>query len=137
MSGSKVARTVVVLLAPLMGAVACASDANGPNGGTPSISLAVSPDSVAISQGGSGQVTAMILRSGGFGALVTLAVQGAPPGVTVSVSNLATSGTTTRGTVTVRGEQDVTPGTFTLLLRARGPGVPDAWIPVVLTVGSW
>ncbi len=114
-------------------AAACGSS-EGPSGGEGTISIGATPASLSVVQGGSGSVTASITRGGGFTGTVNVVTEGAPTGVTAVVSNVVTTGTTTSGTVTVTVAASVTPGNYTLTIRASGSGVSDATTTFTLTV---
>lgn len=62
--------------------LACDDDTD-PSG---AISIAVSPSTVTIAQGGSGTVTVSLSRTPGFSNPVTLAVSGLPAGVTTTIT---------------------------------------------------
>jgi hypothetical protein len=62
--------------------LACDDDTD-PSG---AISIAVSPSTVTIAQGGSGAVTVSLSRTPGFSNPVTLAVSGLPAGVTTTIT---------------------------------------------------
>ena len=71
---------------------------HGGSGGTssvpsPSFTLSVSPASLSIPAGGGGYATVTLTRIGGFDGTVTLALDGAPPGVTGSGTIAAGAGT--------------------------------------------
>jgi hypothetical protein len=106
----------------------------GPTGPTPAIALQLSPGSLSVEAGGSGQVTASVTGSGGFTGAVTLTVEGAPSGIT------ATGGTVTVGTGAASGTVGVTAaagtgaGSHTLTVRARATGVSDQTASLSLTV---
>ncbi|MFN0178933.1 MAG: beta strand repeat-containing protein [Gemmatimonadales bacterium] len=103
----------------------------GPGG---SIVIEISKSALTIVQGGSDNLTATIARSGGFTGTVTIATEGAPPGVTAAASNVTTTGTTTTGTVTVSVAASVAPGTYNLTVRASGSGVDAVTKALTLTV---
>lgn len=115
---------------------ACGTDNGGTTnpGGDPAIAISVNPTSLSIQQGASGSVTASITRSGGFSGTVNIATEGAPTGVTATVSNVSTSGGTTTGTITVAAAASTTPGTYNLTIRASGSGVSDKTVAFTLTV---
>ena len=64
----------------------------------------------------------------------SVAVDGAPAGVSAAVTNLSTTGGTTTGTVTVTVGAAVVPGTFAITVRASGSGVTDVTSALSLIV---
>lgn len=73
---------VVFVLLPLLIA-GCSSGGNGgtgPGGNDGSISISVTPGTLTVQEGGDGQVTVTLTRSGGFAGVVTLNASGVPSG---------------------------------------------------------
>lgn len=124
---------VAALVAAING---CGSSSDGGTnpGDTPSIAISLSTSALSIVQGGNGQLTASITRNGGFTGTVNVVTQGAPEGVTASVSNVSTTGGTTTGTVTVSVAATVAAGSYPLTVEASGSGVSDATANFTLTV---
>jgi hypothetical protein len=68
-----------------------------PSGGaaTPAYTVAASPASLSVAQGGSGSASIAVAPSGGFTGAVTFSVSGVPAGVTAAFSPASTTGATT------------------------------------------
>ena len=114
----------------------CKSDGAGGTepGPTPAISISLSVNNATVPQGGSTQVVATLVRSGGFSAAVNLTVTGAPTGVTGTVSNVSDNGGTSTGTITIQVASTVAAGTYTLTVQGSGTGVSNATATFALTV---
>lgn len=125
--------SVLLLLAVFLLPASCSSggDETGPGG---SISLTINPTSASVAQGSSTTVTGTLTRSGGFTGDVSFTVEGAPAGVTGTVGNLQTSGTTTTAVITVQVGAAAPAGTYALTVRATGNGVDPATVVFQLTV---
>ncbi len=117
--------------------------------GTPSFTLSDSPNSLTITQGGSGTSTITVTDLGGFSGSVSLAASGLPSGVTAGFSpnpttssstlTLTASATATTGTatVTITGTSGSLVATTTLALTVNPAGVANFTIsasPASLTV---
>lgn len=120
-------RWSALLLAGALGLIqGCGGGGGDDNGGTsptPSITIALSPTSASVQQGGSTTVTATVTGAGGFTGVPVLSVSGAPTGVTGGVSNIQTSGSTTTATVTISVAATTATGTYPLTVNASGSGV--------------
>ncbi|HEY6829625.1 MAG TPA: hypothetical protein VI259_22360 [Gemmatimonadaceae bacterium] len=118
-------------------AVACGGggDSTGTNP-TPSIGLSVTPTSLSLTQGANSSVTATIARSGGFAGNIDLTLEGAPTGVTASLTPSTLTGAFTTSTVTITTAASTAPGNYTLTIRAKGSGVSDQTAAVALTVAA-
>ena len=129
-------RTAALILAALS-LTACGGDGGtdpDPGGGTPAITVATSASSLALEQGASGTVNVSIARSGGFTGPVTLAIEGAPTGVTATAApNPVTSDAATL-TIATTGSAPV--GSHALTVRATGAGVAAKTAPLTLTVAA-
>ncbi len=124
-----------LMTATLLVVAACSSGSGGTQPGqTPTISIGLSPTSATIGQGASTAVTATVTRGGGYTGTISIAVQGAPSGVTGSASSPQTSGTTTTTTVTVTASGSAAPGTYPLTVQASGSGVTTASASFSLTI---
>ncbi len=124
---------VVAGLAALGMAAGCSS--SPPTGGNNyTIALALGSSSGSIAQGSSSQFSATVTRGGGYSGTVSLAVAGAPTGVTTAVSALQTNGSLTTGTVTVTVGASAATGSYPLTVQATGSGVSDASQTFTLTV---
>lgn len=115
----------------MLGAAAC--DDDDPEGPTPTIAVAVSPATLSVQQGQSGTATVTVTRTN-FTNNVALSVEGAPTGVTATVSPASLTGTTNSATVTVNVGAAAAAGNSTLTIRATGTGVTDATATMALTV---
>src|SRR5205085_2352143 len=82
---------------------------------------------------GSDQVTATVTRTN-FSGTVNITVEGAPTGVTGSVSNVSASGNTTTATVTIAVDVATAPGTYTLSVKAAGDPAAPSTVSFALTV---
>jgi hypothetical protein len=100
------------------------------------ITVAVSPSSFTIVAGTSENVTVSVTRSGGFEGLIALTVEGAPNGVSATMTPSPIPNGTTSATVTVTALASTVPGTYTITLRATGPGVTAKTATVTLTVAA-
>lgn len=124
----------LLLLASVSIAAACSSggtDNNNPG----TIALALSPNSLSVPAGGlASTVGATLTRGGGFTGTVNLTVTGAPTGVTATVSNIVTTGTTTTATVTILADASTIAGTYHLVAHGTGTGVTEATADFTLTV---
>ncbi len=100
----------------------------------PSIGLSLSSAAVTVDQGASGTTTVTINRTN-FTGNVTLALEGAPAGVTGTFAPNGTGGTTSTLTIQV-GSGVAAPGPYNLTVRATGTGVTDATTPLQLTVAA-
>lgn len=98
----------------------------------PGYDLTVTGSPVSVPQGGNGQATVTIARSGGFAGAVTLTVEGAPPGLAVSVSPSPTAGTS--ATVTVVAAAGLASATYPLTIRGTAAGLPDETTTMQVTV---
>jgi hypothetical protein len=80
---------------------------------SPNFSLAASPSSVSVTQGGSGSSTVTVTPSGGFTGSVTLSASGLPSGVTAS---FGTNPTTSTSSVTFTASSTATTGTSSVTI---------------------
>ncbi len=98
----------------------------------PDFALTASPASLSIVSGLTGTSTVTIARTGGFAGNVTLALEGAPAGVTgVFAPNPATAGTST---LTISTTTAAAAGTFNLVVRGTASGQTDRTTTIALTV---
>jgi len=98
----------------------------------PSFGIAVAPAVLNITQGLTGTATIGISRGGGFSGSVTLALQGAPAGMTGSFAPNPATGTSS--TLTVDVGPSVPAGTYNLTVRGTATGLPDQTAPLDVTV---
>lgn len=119
---------------------ACGGGGDGPpTPPTPTpgtLAIALSSTTGAVVGAGSVSSTLTATRGGSFTGAVTLAVEGAPTGVTVSFtpSTLATGNTTSDVAITVSAS--AAPGTYPLTVRASGSGVTAATATYTVTVNA-
>jgi hypothetical protein len=97
----------------------------------PSISLALTPTNATVQQGNNTTVTVALTRTN-FQGNVTLAVTGAPNGVTATYSTnpVAADG----ATITLAVGTGVTPGVYQLTVTGSGAGIANASATFTLTV---
>ena len=99
---------------------------------TPAFSMTLTPASLSVQQAASGSATVGLSRSGGFTGAVSLAVSGAPTGVTATVSGSPASGN--EATLNVAVGSSVAAGNYTLTLTGSGTGVSDQTASLSLAV---
>lgn len=87
---------------------------------------------LSLQQGASDTRTVDIVRSGGFSADVTIAVEGAPSGLTATPNPATTAGNSSTITVDASGAPAI--GTYTLTVRGTATGEPDATTTFDVTV---
>lgn len=96
----------------------------------PNFSLAASPSSVTVTQGGSGSSTVTVTPSGGFTGSVTLSASGLPSGVTAT---FGTNPTTSTSSVTFTASATAATGTFTVTITGTSGSLSHS-TTVTLTV---
>lgn len=127
-------RLAAILFASAITFTQACNDDNGTNP-TPSITISISPGGATVVPGGSVDVTATLIGSGGFpGTGAMFALTSAPAGVTFTVSNTKTSGSITTATITTSVSATVPPGTYTLNVIGSATGVSAVSVPFTLTV---
>jgi len=97
---------------------------------TPGFTLASSPSSLSITQGGSGTSTVSVTDVGGFTGSVTLAASGLPSGVTAS---FGTNPTTGSSVLTLTASSTATTGSSTVTITGTS-GTLSATTTIALTV---
>jgi hypothetical protein len=99
------------------------------------LAVGVSSPNVTIAQGRQFAFTTTVTQTGQLRDAITISVEGAPIGLTATVSDAATSGQRTTATVTLVAGASVTVGNYLLTIRARsGPQVNAATIlPITIT----
>jgi hypothetical protein len=90
---------------------------------TGSYTLAATPSSPSLAQGGSAIVVITLTRSGGFAGSVALSVSGAANGLTATLASAATTGTT--DTLTLNASASATVGAQTLTVKGTAAGLAD------------
>lgn len=121
----------VVGLGLMTAAAGCGND--DAVGNNPAIAMTTSKATMSIAQGGTDNLVATITRTD-FTGTITVEASAIPTGVTVTVSNVTTVGSTTTGTVTLVVGATVTPGVYPMTVKASGSGVTDATVALALTV---
>lgn len=101
---------------------------------TPGYTLSATPAALSLTAGSNGTSAIAITRTAGFAGNVTLAVEGAPSGVTASFAPNPASGNTS--TLTVNTTAATAPGTYNLTVRGTASGQTDRTIVVALTVNA-
>jgi hypothetical protein len=94
--------------------------------------LALSPTSLSVQQGASGNTTVTITRSGSFTGAVNLAASGLPNGVTASFNPASVTGTTS--TLTLSASGSAATGAATVVVTGSGTGVTNQTANLALTV---
>jgi hypothetical protein len=115
---------------------ACSSDPASPPP-TKTIAVVLAPASASVQQGGSSTNAVTVTGAGGFIATPSLAITGAPAGVTSVVSTVVTSGVTSTATVTFNVSSATVPGVYPISVRASGPGAIDVSATFTLTVTAF
>jgi len=128
--------TLLTLAIPAVVSACGGSDAgdDGIVGPTPAIRVAPTATPVVLHAGADAQATIDITRLGGYQGTVTLAVSGAPTGVTASFSPAAMSGGETRSVLTMNANANAAPGTYQVTVTGSGAGVRAASTPLTLAV---
>ncbi|MEN9509484.1 MAG: hypothetical protein RLZZ621_2047 [Gemmatimonadota bacterium] len=123
---------------------ACGSDSTSP--ATPvtpvtpvtptpgTLAVSATPSAVSIAQGQSSTVALSITRGGSFSGAVDLVVDGAPTGVTTTLSTASIAAGSTSANLAVQVAATRAVGAVTLTVRARGTGVTEATATVTVTV---
>ncbi|WP_413217192.1 hypothetical protein ACLWNE_10405 [Thermus oshimai] len=87
--------------------------------GAPNFTLSLNPTSLSVPQGGSGTPTLTLTPQNGFTGTVTLSLQGAPSGVTLSPTSVNVTGSSpVTQTLTLAVASSVPQGTYPLTLQA-------------------
>ncbi|MGH7555676.1 MAG: hypothetical protein ACREMQ_21970, partial [Longimicrobiales bacterium] len=117
---------------------ACKGDAtnqgNNNNNNSGSISLTLSVGTLSIAQGGNGQVTVTVGRTGSFTGAIAIALEGLPSNVTASASPASIVAGATNGTITFTATSSAAATNTTVTIRASGSGVTDQTRTLTLTV---
>ena len=101
---------------------------------TPTIAVALSPTALSVAPGATGTSTATVSRGGGFTGPVTLAITGAPTGVTATITPNPIADETAAIAIAVGAT--ATPGSSTLTVTATGTGVTTQTATIDLTIPS-
>jgi len=90
---------------------------------TGNFSLGVLSSSLTVAQGGGGNQTILVPRSGNNAGDVTLVASGTPTGVTATFAPAPTTAST--ATMTVAAAASTAPGTYTITVTGSSPGLTD------------
>jgi len=134
MIGHRVRHRYVVLLLSSLAVQACGSSDDNGTTPKPAITIALSPTSATVQQGGSTTVSATVTATGGFTGTPTATVTGAPAGVVILPTNIQTTGAATTVTVSLTVAATVPAGTYTLTVTGSGTGVTSVTATFTLTV---
>lgn len=131
-------RPIVFLaaLSSLVFAASCSSDGGGDvtDNKNPTITVTIDPTSASVEQGSSTDVAVTVTGGGGFTGTATVSLQGAPSGVTGTVSNVQSSNGNTSATLTIAVGASVAPDDYSLTVHATGSGVSASDATFSLTV---
>lgn len=116
------------------GLLACGGSGDTSHSSGGSISLTLGSHSGSVPAGGMAQVSASILRSGGYNGDVTIVVEGVPAGVTGTATAIETTAATTTATIVIAAQASTTPGSYPLTVRVMGTGISDATSEFTLAV---
>lgn len=94
--------------------------------------VALSSNTMTVSQGGGGQATVLLERQNSNSGNVTLTATGAPSGMTVSFGESQTSAGST--TLTIAASASVAPGSYNVSVSGSQPGLTPTPTPATLAV---
>jgi hypothetical protein len=103
---------------------------------TPTISVSVSPASLSVPVGGSGQVAITLTRGADYDGAVTFSIEGGPGGVTGTFTPTVLASGSAASTLLLTVGSEVPVGTYPLTVRAAGSGVAPATATLSLTVAA-
>lgn len=133
-AGRRVSVSAVVAAA-LVALLACRADNPGSiTPPAPSINVRLGSNVLSIVQGQSSSVGVTVSCEGGYAGGVTLAVSGAPAGVTVTLEPSLVPSGAWGSMLTVAVDSKAELGTYPLILTARGTGVDAESAMLILTV---
>lgn len=112
----------------------CSSSNGGPSGTGGSITLSLVPSAATVLAGSQTLVVATVTRSGGFSGSVSVTVEGAPTGITASLSQSVLVGSVSVTSITFAALTSVAAGSHSVTIRATGSGVSDATVTLPLSV---
>jgi hypothetical protein len=124
-------RYLWLLACGLLNLLAACGGGGGGGTGTPGFTLSLTPDSVKVAKGGSGQATVHVARRGGFSSVVKIAFKGAPSGI--SARPLAVASSASSGTLKVLVDKTVAAKPYTVTVHAQG-GATESSATLYLTV---
>ena len=102
-----------------------------PNG---KVSLALTPSTVSIPLGSQESFTVTVIRTGEFKGEVPVTVEGAPAGVTATVSSPSTVNQVSTVTITVQVGAEASVGSHVLTIRGNADPLPYVTAVLILTV---
>jgi len=102
----------------------CGSSLESPP--APAIALDVASSDLEVAQGTAQLIAVNVARSGGFDGDVGLSVDGTGPGLRAVVAFPETADGITDAMLAVAADTNFPTGAYRLIMRASGPGVPDA-----------
>lgn len=123
----------IMLAAATLGACGGGGD-DGVTEPTPTIDITLSATTLSVQQGANGTVNLTLSRGGGFTGAVTVAVTGAPTGVTATPAPSSIASGSTSSVITVAAGATTAPGTYNLVVHATGAGVTEKTATIALTV---
>jgi hypothetical protein len=100
------------------------------------ITMSLAPTSLSVAAGASGTSTITIGRTGTFAGAVTLAVSGAPAGVTAALSSVSVAGTSATLTVSVAAGTAASSSTITVSASAAGVTSVSSTLALTTTAAS-
>lgn len=100
----------------------------------PSFTITSTPASLAVVAGQQGTTLLSIAKAGGFTGNVTLALEGAPTGVTGTFAPNPATGSTS--TLTLNTTAATVPGAYNVTVRGTATGLTDRTISIALTVNQ-
>jgi hypothetical protein len=110
-----------------------------PSGPTPTpggtYTIAAAPATVSVIQGGGGESRISIARTGDFRGTVTLAIAGAPAGLTATINPSSTTGT--MATLVLTTVAAVAMGTSTLTITGTATGRTDQTTTVIVDIAPY
>lgn len=103
---------------------------------SPALALSAGPAALSVTSGASATSTISMTRTGGFAGDVSLALTGAPAGVTASFAPTTVLAANSTSTLTIAVGATTMPGVYNLSVTGTGTGVSPATTAVTLTVNA-
>jgi hypothetical protein len=98
------------------------------------VSLALTPSTISIPLGSEESFTVTVTRTGEFRGQVPVSVEGAPTGVTATVSSPSTVNQVSTVTITVQVGTEASVGSYALTVRGNADPLPHATAVLILSV---
>lgn len=98
----------------------------------PAIALGITPTSLSLAQGLTGQATVSIGRSAGYVGAVALVLDAPPAGISGTFAPSPTTGNSSQLTLAI--SPTTAPGSYSVRVKATGAGVQDQVVTLALTV---